>query len=120
MAHVLVVDDDTIVRNIVCRFLQIGGHHTTQAASGAEALTALDESRPDLVLTDMSMPGMTGLDLRLLARDTHPSLPFIVMSGQFIDGSARDNFDASLEKPLGVDDVLRAVERLVPKNPAVV
>ena len=109
MSHVLVVDDEPIVRSIIMQFLQIGNHTAVQAASGEEALGMISASEVDLVVTDLSMPGMTGLELRDRVRQTHPNVPFIVVSGHMINQDVADEFDAALEKPLCFQDLLDAV-----------
>ena len=116
MAHVLVVDDDSIVRSVVVQFLQLGGHTATEASSGFEALDTLSDAQPDLVLTDFSMPGMTGLELRKIGRDVVPEVPFVVMSGQFLSEHVRAEFDAALGKPLSPDDLLSTVAQIVDRN----
>jgi CheY-like chemotaxis protein len=112
MAHVLVVDDEPLVRSIVSQFLKIGNHTTTQAECGEDALRELSASNIDIVLTDLSMPGMTGIEFLAAARQTHPDIPFIVMSGHFVSKSIEDRFDAALDKPLSLQDLLDAVSTL--------
>jgi putative two-component system response regulator len=73
MGYILIVDDDTAVRTSVCRLLRAGRYRTRPVADGAEALSAMRAARPALVLLDVSMPGMTGLEaLRVAGAD--PSL----------------------------------------------
>ena len=62
-AHVLVVEDDLLNQNIVCRLLAHAGHQATAASNGAAALTLVAESRFDLVLMDWQMPDMDGLEV---------------------------------------------------------
>ncbi|HAA73599.1 TPA: hypothetical protein DCE37_00555 [Candidatus Latescibacteria bacterium] len=64
MAHVFVVDDDAIVRTVISQFLQMGGHSSEISSSGFEAIQLLAKNKPDLILTDLSMPGMNSLELR--------------------------------------------------------
>ena len=119
MAHVLVVDDDAIVRSIVAQFLQFGGHSAVQVASGAEAIAHLSNELPDLVITDFSMPGMTGLELRSTLREMAPSVPCVVMSGHIMDPGVRSEFDAVLEKPLGCRLLIDTVRQVVDQARAV-
>ena len=74
------------------------------------------ELAPDLVLTDFSMPGMTGLELRKIGRGIVPEVPFVVMSGQFLSEHVRAEFDAALGKPFSADDVLSTVKQIVDRN----
>jgi PAS domain S-box-containing protein len=81
--HVLLVDDDAAVRRLTAALLDRLGYRVSTAASGAEAFDLVEraDDRFDLVLTDLTMPQMTGRDLmRLLAR-RHPNLPVVLMTG---------------------------------------
>ncbi len=80
MAFVLVVDDEATVRETICDLF--AGEHFCQAAESAEeALTWLQAERFDLVLTDISMPGMSGIELLGQLRQSQPDTPVIVISG---------------------------------------
>jgi DNA-binding response OmpR family regulator len=63
MAKVLVVDDEPIVRDVVSRYLQRDGYETLEAASGEEARAILESEAPALVVLDVMLPGISGLDL---------------------------------------------------------
>lgn len=119
MAQVLVVDDEPIVRSIISQFLQIGNHTITQAASGEEALRAIFSSKIDLVVTDLSMPGMTGVELLEIVRQTYRDMPFIVVSGHLINKNIEDKFDAALEKPLCFQDLLDTVSTVMARTHAI-
>jgi CheY-like chemotaxis protein len=80
-ARVLLVEDDDIVRAGMADALVTLGCAVTQAANGAEGLAALRQARPDLVLTDYLMPGMTGAELARAARERYPDLPVLVATG---------------------------------------
>ncbi len=70
MSTILVVDDDSLVRNAVKRLLSQNGFQTETASGGFEALNLLHRSVPDLMLLDLEMPGITGLELlHLVKRD---------------------------------------------------
>jgi len=98
-ARILVVEDDDVVRTSVAESLQALGHRVTQAANGAEALGQLGQERPELMITDYLMPGMTGLELMLQARGLYPGLPMIIVTG-YADMKA-------IEEVLGQDILLR-------------
>lgn len=112
MAKIFVVDDDAIVRSIVVQFLQFDGHITTQFATGPELLDHMSSERPDLVITDFSMPVMSGLELREAIGEIAPSIPCVVMTGHLMDETIRSAFDAVLEKPLGCREMLDLVREL--------
>jgi CheY-like chemotaxis protein len=79
--HVLLIDDDASILSAVCRLLVRAGHEVTAAPNGAEALRLWREQGAGLVLTDLQMPGMNGLEVILQLRAYAPSLPVIAMSG---------------------------------------
>jgi CheY-like chemotaxis protein len=78
---VLVVDDSAMDRQLVGGILRkIGGWTATFAADGREALEALERAAPDLVLTDLQMPEMDGLELVQAIRAAHPTIPVVLMT----------------------------------------
>jgi CheY-like chemotaxis protein len=119
MARVLIVDDDDIVRMVVAQFLHLGNHTVTQAESGEEAIRLLVQDPPDLVVTDLSMPGMGGRQLRERSHLLKPGLPFIAMSGYIVGEDIRAEFSETLEKPLRSADILNAVENILSRIPMV-
>lgn len=80
---VLVVDDHDDTRQTIARMLEAGGFGVRQASSGAEALERLARERDeiDLVLSDVTMPGMNGIDLSYQIREQYPSVPVAIVSG---------------------------------------
>ncbi len=79
---VLVVDDSAMDRLLASSLIEnLGGWSVLGAENGPEALAALDRQRPDLVLTDLLMPGMDGLELVQAIRANHPLVPVILMTG---------------------------------------
>jgi CheY-like chemotaxis protein len=81
MASVLVVEDSLVQARYLEHLLTCCGHTVRVVGNGAEALAALRESVPDLVLTDMQMPVMDGLELVATARTEFPGLPVILTTG---------------------------------------
>ncbi|MDL5155570.1 response regulator [Actinomycetospora termitidis] len=100
--RVLVVDDDEAARTVASWRLESDGFAVDQAADGAAALAAIDGSCPDLVVLDLSMPGIGGLDVlrRVRATPTTESLPVIVLSGR------SGETDRIVGLDLGADDYL--------------
>jgi redox-sensitive bicupin YhaK (pirin superfamily)/CheY-like chemotaxis protein len=117
MASILVVDDTPALRGLVARVLASAGHSVTQASNGKEALRALQSADFDLVVTDIVMPEMEGLELIRAIRKADPDMKIIGMSGGG-RGTPSDylmlaqNFGAvaTLEKPFDSDDLLKAVQ----------
>ena len=82
MARILVVDDDVWFRTPASMILRQGGHHVDTAASGEDALRLLESIHPDLILLDLMMPGMGGLNFlrRLRADERFAAMPVVVLS----------------------------------------
>ncbi len=80
MARVLIVDDEEGIRSFVAESLELDGHEVEQAASGEQALTRLREARFELVITDLRMPGMSGLELLATVEPEQPELEFIMLT----------------------------------------
>jgi DNA-binding NtrC family response regulator len=80
-ANILIIDDELEIREVLKEFLQLKGYAALTAADGAEALACLKAGKPDLVLIDMWMPGMNGLDVLRSIRATDPSISVIMMTG---------------------------------------
>jgi CheY-like chemotaxis protein len=84
--QILVVDDEPGVRLLVCRMLAQGGYGTCEAADGAEALASLRAGLPvDLVLSDVAMPQLNGVQLLEALSLSHPDLPVLLMSGYAVE-----------------------------------
>jgi DNA-binding response OmpR family regulator len=97
MADVLVVDDDPTVREVVVSYLRAGGHRVREAGDGERALGAVAEARPDLVVLDLMLPGIDGLEVcRRLRRQG--SVPIVMLTA--LGGEA----DRVVGLELGADD----------------
>ena len=82
MASVLVVDDEPDICELISRYLEAGGHHPITAANGWEALLALDAHPVDLILLDVTMPGMDGVTFLKILRNAQKKMrtPVIVVT----------------------------------------
>jgi len=81
LANILVIDDEEGVRRVICKVLVREGHEVIEAPDGKVALDLMQDKRPDLVICDMFMPGMDGVEvLRGLRRD-YPDLQVVAISG---------------------------------------
>ena len=109
MATVLVVDDDAGVRQIASLILKQKGHSTMQATNGLEALMVYSSYRAnlDLVLTDIDMPQMNGMELAARIRESDPEKKILMMSGRPPDNIGEYPF---LPKPFLPDQLVSAVE----------
>lgn len=80
----LVVDDSMLIRHTVCRFLEERGFTVESATNGVEALEALARIQPDLIITDMQMPRMSGSELitALKSKPETASIPIVIVAGR--------------------------------------
>jgi two-component system response regulator GlrR len=78
--NILVVDDDADILRLISLRLQAAGYQTITANGGAEALSALNTQRPDLIISDLRMPDIDGLNLMQQVHTKHPTLPFIMLT----------------------------------------
>ena len=120
MAEVLVVDDDQTVREVVVSYLRAGGHEVTAVGNGEAALSAMQRRRADLVVLDLMLPGVGGLEVCRRLRES-TDVPIIMLTAL---GSESDRLvglrlgaDDYVTKPfsprelaLRVDSVLRRVQ----------
>lgn len=103
MAHVLLVEDEVDLRDNLEIVLTHAGHQVSTAGNGREALTLIEQSPPDLVLSDISMPVMNGLQMLAAIRDEHPTLaemPVILLT------ALSDKEDVIAGREIGADDYL--------------
>jgi DNA-binding NtrC family response regulator len=114
-ANILIVDDELEIRELLDEFLRLKGYAVFTVASGAEILACLKANKPDLVLVDMSLPGMNGLDILRSIRATDPSIGVIMMTGLYDADVARQAIESGaygyLPKPLDLrrlEDAIRA------------
>ncbi|HET9417101.1 MAG TPA: response regulator [Candidatus Limnocylindria bacterium] len=113
-AHVLVVDDSRDMRDLLQEVLEAAGYEVTPCASGARALEVMAARRPDLVITDLLMPGMSGFSFRaaMLRRPDLATIPVVILSAYWQrPGETLDAADA-LPKPVSIDRLLATVARL--------
>lgn len=121
MASILVVDDEPLLRQNLSKFLEIIGHEPHVASDGREALEAIESSDIDLVLTDVNMPDMDGLELINELRGRDPPLPIIVMSGGgrfdktlLLQSATVLGAVVSLAKPFSFEDLKKVIEDVLP------
>ncbi|NNG22498.1 ATP-binding protein [Telluria aromaticivorans] len=112
-ARILIVEDDNFVRESMVSSLEAFGHVVTQAPDGEAGLRELHRARPDLIITDYLMPGITGAELMLRAREVFPGIPMIIATG-YADMHAIDEVlgnDILLRKPFQLAELAVSVER---------
>ncbi len=119
MATVLVVDDNPTMVEMISTVLKIHGYEPQAALSGEQALGLVAQRQPDLILLDMSMPGLDGLETlrRLRGMPEGEDIPVVVVTAApEIDLEERvllAGGNATLHKPVGMDVLVGAVARQV-------
>jgi two-component system, OmpR family, phosphate regulon response regulator PhoB len=116
MATILLVEDDSDIRYMVSYKLTKGGFDVIEAADGVAALRAADEHLPDLVLLDVRMPRMSGIEVcrRLRGRPGTAAVPIIVLTGRTNPGEIEQAYAAGateyVVKPFSPRELLDRVE----------
>jgi DNA-binding NtrC family response regulator len=116
---ILVVDDEKHVRVLFERVLVKEGYQVECAASGSEAIDKLANHSFDLVVTDLKMDGLDGLDLIKKGKRAKQDLPFILISGygtaQTAVSAAKEGVDVFLMKPIDMTELKSAVKKALRK-----
>ena len=113
-ATILLVEDEPAVQAVAARILERAGFQVLQASGGADAIELADRhGRPDLVLTDLMMPGIGGAELGRRLRERWPGLPILFMSGYAVEDLMRQGALGServiVHKPFTPDGLVRSV-----------
>jgi two-component system, chemotaxis family, chemotaxis protein CheY len=112
---VLVVDDDSGIRDSLAECLESEGYRVNLAQNGAEGIERVRERRPDLIVVDLFMPVMNGYQFlaELRTDPTAGAIPVVLMTGAAPrTGSSLPAVDAVLPKPFELEDLLAVVRRL--------
>ncbi len=112
---VLIVDDDADSREALSELLRLGGWDVMTAETGEEAMRLARSRHPRLILLDVTLPGMSGIDVAHALRaqeDTHAT-GLIALTGRPLGERERGPFDAVLTKPTALDPLLSAMTHLL-------
>ena len=118
MASILVIEDEPGVRDLVTRVLTRAGHEVQVASDGREGIRALEHFVPYVIITDINMPGMDGIELITTFRMKRLKVPVIAISGGGLiakdillsNAAALGAFEV-VSKPFGMGQLIGAVER---------
>ena len=118
---VLVVDDHATTRQTIARMLEAGGFTVEQASSGSEALErlAVNPDAIDMVLSDVTMPGMSGIDLSYQIRERYPTIPVAIVSGDVseLERSIIGRADVPfIKKPFHAESLFSAVKEAIQRH----
>jgi DNA-binding response OmpR family regulator len=120
MSHVLIIDDDLTILNLFEQFLSSDGFSVSVAKDGREGLSLMKQRKPDLIITDIMMPEMDGLELIRKIRSHHPEIPVIAISGgmkgaqiNFLPHARKFGACRVFEKPVSLSHLRTAVRELL-------
>ncbi|MAZ02685.1 MAG: response regulator [Sneathiella sp.] len=114
MARILLAEDDDNLRPFLARSLENAGHEVLAFSDGEDALPALNVGEVDILISDLVMPGMNGIELARYARKQEPDLPVIFITGfsavamEALD--AVDGVSKVLSKPFHLNSLVDAVQ----------
>lgn len=124
MATVLLVDDEPVLRSVLCEYLKFAGHAVIECKDGDEAFDQLRTHRVDVVVSDVLMPGMDGLALcgALRANEETSAIPFVFVTARSVDDAMQAEMnrigDGSVLKPFEPESLLEAIRSAIQKRTA--
>lgn len=117
MATILVIDDNAEMRNVLFDLLSLDGYEVILADDGELGIKRFRTDAPDLVITDILMPKMDGLEVVELLKAESPETPIIVASGttdlNLVEEAVHQHANRILKKPFEVDQLLDSVAELL-------
>jgi two-component system cell cycle response regulator DivK len=122
MLSVLIVDDVEDNRDLYEEYLRFRGFRVRSASDGPEGVALAREERPDIVLLDLRMPGLSGFETLQLLRQlpTLTGVPVVALTAHALEQQRRDairaGFDAFIAKPCLPDDLVREIERILGRS----
>ncbi len=120
MFHIMVVEDDTELRDLFCAVLTEKGYHTLPAVDGVEAFDILERSYVDLIISDVMMPRMDGFELIEELRSAHYDMPILIITARDGLEDKRRGFRAGTDdymvKPIDVNEMVWRVEALLRRS----
>lgn len=120
MSNLLIVDDEQSYRQLLSLVFQGDGHDIRTASNGREALEMLDQSPADIIISDVKMPDMDGIEMLRAVRETQPDLGVVLMTAFASVETAREAFklgaDDFIQKPFDVEELKLIVKKTLEKQ----
>jgi DNA-binding NtrC family response regulator len=117
MARILIVDDQDSIREALAEALTFSGHSVIKAANGTEALALFPESQVELVISDLRMPGMNGIELLKILKNIHPDTLFVLMTAYgSVDNAVtaiKQGAEDYIMKPFDMIEMERRISRIL-------
>lgn len=117
MATILIAEDDGQMRTFLAAALRRAGHYVEAVECGEDALEALDSTEFNLLLADVVMPGIDGIELARVAGERHPEIKVMFITGfaavAMKTAAVSHGQPRVLSKPVHLKDLIRAVDRLL-------
>ena len=121
MYHILVVDDEARIRGIIRKYAEFEGHEVTEAADGMQAVLLCRSNTYDIIIMDIMMPVMGGLEaahaIRTMERADSNKVPIVAISANAFDEDIRrslaSGMNAHLSKPIEVDKLRETLGKLL-------
>jgi CheY-like chemotaxis protein len=114
---ILIVDDNPNMSSLLAEMLEVFDYNSIRATNGEEAVHLVEENDIDLVITDMRMPKMSGLDLLQVIKEKKPKLPVVVISGYALDEEGdsllSELADGFLSKPFKMAEIEDLLDRVI-------
>jgi two-component system, cell cycle response regulator CpdR len=116
--HILIVEDDEAMREFLAQAISRSGYYVEAVQDGAEALRRVEEDHFDLLLTDIRMPGLDGIELARQARRRVPGLCVLLVTAYAHDALGAGDLDGNhidvLSKPFNLNELIDRVETFLP------
>ena len=116
-SKILIVDDNPNMSSLLSEMLEVFDYESTIASDGIQALEKLEADKFAMVITDMRMPRMSGLELLQKVKETHPKIKVVLISGYSsgeVESQAQDlKADGFIGKPLMVADIEKVLSDLL-------
>jgi CheY-like chemotaxis protein len=120
MARILIIDDESLVRDTLCQYLEAAGHELFVAENGKQGLEVFQSRKPDLVISDVHMPTKEGISTLVELRRISPRAKIILMSGgarsgktDYLELAQRLGAAAVLRKPFRRAPVMELVRKIL-------